>query len=305
MTYLLATSARHIKGIRGNRKKLHLKEFPSGEMRIVISDDVAGENVFLVGSVLPDANSLLELLIAADLLKRKGSRVQLVILYFAYARQDKPDDREPFTAKIVCQILQTAGFEKTYVMDVHSAGLKRFLGFENVIPVDLFSKALARVKNPVIVAPDRGGVERAQAVARLMNAETACIQKERLGSGKVRSFNLEGDVKGHHAIIVDDMIDTGGTIIGAARLLKACGARDVYVVATHGVFSMDAITRLQASPIKAVIVTNTLPPVGRTPKIKVVKIEPVINSLFEAAAPRRTGAENGLSGLLEDEIAIE
>lgn len=256
-------------------------------MRIAMSDDVAGESVFLVGSVLPDANSLLELLMAADLLKRKGAEVQLVILHFAYARQDKPDEREPFTAKIVCRVLQTAGFEKIHIIDAHNVELRRFLGFENVIPIDLFRKALARVRNPVIVAPDRGGVERAKALARLMNAEAAFIQKERLGPGKVRSFNLEGDVKGHHAIIIDDMIDTGGTMIAAAKLLKACGARDVYVVATHGVFSADAITRLQSSPIKDVVVTNTLAPTGRFSKVKVVKIEPVINSLLEVAGSQR------------------
>lgn len=282
MNYFLASSAKHLRGLDGTRKRLDLKTFPSGEMRIAAPDDVAGKQVFLVGSVLPDANSLIEILVGADLLKRRGASVTLVILYLAYARQDKPDEAGAFAGRIICRSLQSAPLDRAFVVDAHSPRLRRFFRFTNVLPLNIFSRELEKVENAVVVAPDQGGVERARAMARLLGTEAAYIEKKRLGPRRIKSIRLRGDVGGCNAIIVDDIIDSGGTIIGASKLLHDHGADNVYVAATHGVFSMDALKRLEASSIDKIIVTNTLSPGVKSKKIKVIKIEPEINAIMGA-----------------------
>lgn len=286
MILFLATSANHLRELRGERKRVIVKTFPSGEMRVVVPDDVGAERVVLIGSVLPDANSLFEILMAADLLKRRGAQVVLVLLYLAYARQDAPSETEAFSAGIVCRVLQEGGFERAYVVDAHSKNLSRFFKFENILPLGPFLDGLKRVENPVIVAPDKGGIERARAMARYMGGkETACIQKQRLGPGRVRSLRLTGDVKGRNAIIIDDIIDSGATLASAADLLHRHGTKSVHVAATHGVFSGDAVERLENSPITQVIVTNTIRPGTRTRsgKIKIIRIEPALNALLAPA----------------------
>ena len=285
MTHFLASSAKHLRGLEGTRKRLQLKRFASGEMHIIVPDEVAGKDVWLVGSVLPDTDSLIELLVGADLLKSRGATVRLVIPYLAYARQDKPDEGGFFAASVICRVLQSARFDKAFVIDVHNQRLRRFFRFENVLPLNIFYRELKKVENPLVVAPDEGGIKRARAMASLLGTETAYIQKKRMGPGKTKSISLTGQVTGCNAIIVDDIIDSGGTIIGAARLLQEHGANNVYVAATHGVFSMDAVKRLEKSPIKKIIVTNTLSPKSKSKKIKIIKIEPEITAILQTGHP--------------------
>jgi ribose-phosphate pyrophosphokinase len=282
MMYLVGTSAAHIKVAKDKQVKYALKKYPSGEMRVDISTDVKGQYVILIGSVLPDANSLLELLIAGDALKRKGAEVSIIILYLAYARQDKPEKGEAFVARTVCRTLRMGDYKKAYVIDVHNVKLRRFFRFENILPLSAFEKEIAGTRNPVIVAPDEGGVGRARAMTELTGGDIAYIKKKRLGPGKARSLNLRGEVSGKHAIIVDDIIDTGSTVIDAARLLAARGAKDVSVIATHGVFSGGAVKRLEKAPIRKITITNTLPVNTDSRKIKVVKIEPLIEAILSA-----------------------
>jgi ribose-phosphate pyrophosphokinase len=282
MMYLVGTSARHINVPGDRRVKYAFNKYPSGEMRVDVSTDVKGKEVVLIGSVLPDGDSLLELLIAGDALKRQGAGVSIIILYLAYARQDKPKKGEAFAARTVCRILKTADYQKAYVIDVHNVKLRRFFRFENILPLRTYEKEIGTIRNPIVVAPDEGGVGRARAMADLMASDIAYIKKKRLGPGKASSVLLQGDVGGKNAIIVDDIIDTGGTVIHAARLLIAGGAKGVRVLATHGVFSGAAVKRLEKSPIRKITVTNTLPVKVQSRKIKVVKIEPVIKTILSA-----------------------
>lgn len=276
----LISSANHLK-VKGRKGRYYLDEYPSGEIRITVTDDLKSRNVFIIGSVLSDPNSLLELMILADGLKVRGAKVNIVIPYLGYARQDKPELSEPFAARVVCNILNTAGFYRSFVIDVHNIKLNRFFRFKNVIPVNIFAKEFSRLKDLIIIAPDKGGVKRAEEMADFLRIRTASIEKERSESGKIRSISLKGDVRNRNALIIDDMIDTGDTVIKASDLLKENGVKDVYVAATHGLFSGNAITRIESSQIKKIIVTNTLPLKVRSEKIKVLRIEQLIEKLIK------------------------
>ncbi|MEE8328763.1 MAG: ribose-phosphate diphosphokinase [Thermodesulfovibrionia bacterium] len=275
----LTSSARHLK-LKGRKRNYSLDKYPSGEIKINVIADVNSGCVFIIGSVLPDANSLLEIMIFGDVLKERGLKVNIVIPYLAYARQDKQEGGEPFAARVVCNILRTVGFGKAYVIDAHNIKLNRFFRFINVIPVNIFSKEFSRINDPIVIAPDKGGVKRAKGMADFLSCEMACIEKARLGPGRAISLALKGNVRNRNALIIDDMIDTGGTIINAADLLKKNGAKDVYVAATHGLFSGNAIKKLEKSQIKKIVITNTLPLNVSSNKIKVVKIEPLIEKII-------------------------
>jgi ribose-phosphate pyrophosphokinase len=275
----LASSAEHLK-LKGKKGRYSLNTYPSGEIKINVTDKVNSRHVFIVGSVLSDANSLLEIMILADGLKVKGAKVEIILPYLAYARQDKPEKEEPFAARVVCTILKTTGFERAFVVDAHNIKLSRYFNFTNVIPVDIFAKEFAGITDPVVVAPDRGGIKRAKETADFIGCEIACIEKERMRTGEQVCTFLKGDVRDKNALIVDDIIDSGSTIIKAANIIKERGAKDIYVAASHGLFSGNAIKNLETSQIKKTIVTNTLSLKISSDKIKVVKIEPLIEKII-------------------------
>lgn len=275
MVYLMARSAVHLAVSNARCLPITATQFPGGEMRVDLPEEVSGKKVCLVGSVLPDANSILELLIAAEGLSDRGCRVRLTIPYLAYARQDKSTKKEVFAAKTVCQILQTAHTDGACVIDVHNEALKHFFHFENVIPEKTFRHAFSALNNPVIVAPDEGGIARARFMATRWKMDMATMDKERLGPGKTAIHRLEGNVRSKNAIIMDDIVDTGNTIIEAARFLRKEGAKAVFVGATHGIFSGNALEALERSDITKLFITNTFPiqPKPNT-KIEVLSVEP-------------------------------
>jgi ribose-phosphate pyrophosphokinase len=280
MPYLLTESARHIGRLKDVRIDYKAGRYPSGEMRVAVPPGLSGQRVYVVGSVLPDCNSLMELLFVANALKASGGKVVFVILYLGYARQDKPIQGEACGAEIVCSMLQGAQVEQAYVVDVHCLKLRRTFAFVDLLPVGVFEQALAGIENRILVAPDEGAVARTLDFAARAGEDTAYVRKQRWGPGRVTIARVEGKVKGKNAIIVDDIIDTGGTVVQAAGALIEKGADNVYVAATHGVFSGDAVERLEASVIKEILVTNTLPVTIRSPKIKVVGIEPLIEAVM-------------------------
>jgi len=279
-TIYQTSSARHLR-LGGNIGNYVVDRYPSGELKIILKDDAHPGGVFIVGSVLPEAESLLELMILADALKERTSNVTIIIPYLAYARQDKPEKGEPFTARVVCNILNTAGFYTAYIIDAHNTRLYSFFSFRNVIPVDIFAKELSGITKPVVIAPDKGGVERAKEMAEILGSELACIEKTRVGNGREIHMHLMEEIDSEDALIIDDIIDTGGTVLEAADLLKQKGIKNIYVAATHGLFSGDAIKNLEKSNIKKIIVTNTLPLSVSSGKIRVVKIEPLIEGLIQ------------------------
>jgi ribose-phosphate pyrophosphokinase len=261
--------------------------FSDGEVRIKIEQSVRGCDVFIVQPTSAPANEhLMELLIMIDALKRASAKsINVVIPYYGYARQDrKARAREPITAKLVADLLSTAGANRVVTVDLHAGQIQ---GFFN-IPVDhlLAEKILSGyflqkgLEDVVVVSPDMGGVSRARTMADRLGAGIAIIDKRRPEPNVCEVMNIIGNIEGKTAIMIDDMIDTAGTIAQGAKVLIEHGAREVYACCTHPVFSGPAIQRLQESVIKEVVVTNTIrhtaEDLAGTDKITVLSIAPLI-----------------------------
>lgn len=246
-----------------------IKRFADGEVSVSIGESVRGRHVYIIQSLAPPANEhLMELLVMIDALKRSSAaEITVVMPYYAYSRQDrKAAPREPITAKLVADLLEKAGATRLISLDLHAAQIQ---GFFNV-PVDnLYASPIfiEDIKNSgradsgqlVVVSPDAGGVERARAYAKKLHATLAIIDKRRPKPGVAEVMNIIGDVKGMNAIIIDDMIDTAGTLVKAAEAVMQRGALSICGYASHGVFSPPAIERINNSLISEVVVTNSIP----------------------------------------------
>jgi len=266
----------------GNRT---LKKFADGETYVRINDNVQGKDVYLVQpSANPVNDNIFELLLMTDAVKRADAKqVIAVIPYMGYERQDrKVEDGEPIAAKLHADMLTHAGVDKVITVDLHAAQIEGFYNNTHVINISsipVFSEYIKNKKldNIVIVSPDAGGVKRAQKLADQLDCSYASIHKKREGHNQVKAVSLVGDIKGKNCILFDDMVDTAGTIVEAAKMLKENGAKSVYVCAAHGLFSGPAYERLDKAPIEEVIVTNTLPLKPNPPeKIKQINIAPLI-----------------------------
>ena len=280
-------------------------KFSDGEIAITLPQTVRGRDVFIIQSTsIPVNDNLMELLIMIDACKRASAgRVTAVMPYFGYARQDrKARPRDPITAKLVADILTSAGADRVLTMDLHAAQIQGFFD----IPVDHLYGAplLARYfKNKmnedwVVVSPDVGSVGRARNFASRVNASLAIVDKRRPKANAIEVMNVIGDVKDKSCIMVDDMIDTAGTICQGAQALVNNGAKEVYACCTHGVLSGPAMERLIASPIKEIVVLDTidLPEnVRNNPKIKVISVAKLI-----AKAIATIYSESSLSAIYED-----
>lgn len=239
--------------------------FADGEIGVNITESVRGHHVFLIQPTSKPVNDhLMEVLIFTDALKRaSAASVTIIMPYYGYSRQDrKAKSRQPITAKLVADLLQVSGVDRVICIDLHAAQIQ---GFFN-IPIDNFPgmPLLAsyflklKLENVTIVSPDHGGVTRARSFAKFFNAPIAIIDKRRPEANRAEVMNIIGDVAGRTCIMVDDIIDTGGTLMAGAQALIEAGAKDVYAAATHPLFSSNAIARLQESVIKQVVVTNTV-----------------------------------------------
>jgi len=265
------------------------KRFADGELYIQIQESIRGCDVYLIQpSCYPVNDHLMELLIMIDACRRASARqITAVIPYYGYARADrKTAGRESITAKLVANLITEAGASRILAMDLHSAQIQGYfdIPFDHVYgsPVILDYLSSKRLSDIVVVSPDVGGVARARAFAKKLNdAPLAIIDKRRQAHNVAEVLNVIGDVKGKTAVLVDDMIDTAGTITEGARLLRREGARQVYACATHAVFSPPAIERLSSGVLEEVIVTNTIPILEdkRFPQLTVLS---VANLLGEA-----------------------
>jgi len=244
-----------------------VSRFSDGEIYVQINENVRGEDVFVVQPTCPPVNDhLMELLVMIDAFKRASARrITAVLPYYGYGRQDrKVQPRVPITAKLVADLLTAAGAHRLLAVDLHAGQIQ---GFFN-IPVDhLFALPPIIVDHlvkmdlhdPVLVSPDAGGVERARAVAKRLKAGLAIIDKRRDGNNVAVFMHLIGDVKGRDAVIIDDMIDTAGTLCSASVAIMEAGARSVSACVSHGVLSGPAIARIEASPLREVIITDSIP----------------------------------------------
>ncbi len=262
--------------------------FSDGEIYVEINENVRGLNAFVVQSTCTPVNqSLMELLIMIDALKRASAgSIVAVMPYFGYARQDrKVRPRTPITAKLVADLISAAGADRVVSMDLHAGQIQGFFNipFDHLYAMPVFIDHLRRCGldngESIVVSPDAGGVERARAYSKRLDTDLAIIDKRRSAPGVSEVMNIIGDVKGKHAIIVDDIIDTAGTLCNAAKAIMENGAKSVQAVATHPVFSGEAISRIASSPLTSVMVTNTigLSEAGKKcDKIKVLSVGPLL-----------------------------
>ena len=280
-----------------------VSRFSDGEVFVQINENVRGTDVFIVQPTCPPVNdSLMELLIMLDAFKRSSAhRVTAVLPYYGYARQDrKVQGRMPISAKLVADLMEAAGTDRVLALDLHAGQIQGFFS----IPVDhLFAGPVVMIdylrkkelRDPVVVSPDAGGVERARAIARRMDAGLAIIDKRREGPNSAVAMHLIGNVEGRDAVVIDDMIDTAGTLIQAVGAIQREGARRILACGVHAVLSGPAIERIKASPIEEVVVTNSIPlaPEKRAAaRITVLTVAPLLGE-----AIRRIHDEESVSTL--------
>ncbi|MGX6429512.1 ribose-phosphate diphosphokinase [Levilactobacillus yonginensis] len=271
--------------------KTSVDRFSDGEIRINIEQSVRGSHVYVIQSTSAPVNdNLMELLIMIDALRRaSAATINVVIPYYGYARQDrKARSREPITAKLVANMLQTAGVTRVLALDLHAAQIQGFFD----VPVDhlmgaplladyFLSNGLA--EDAVVVSPDHGGVTRARALAEFLKAPIAIIDKRRPRANVAEIMNIIGDVKGKRCIMIDDMIDTAGTITLGSRALMEAGATEVYASCTHPVLSGPAIERIKDSPIKKLVVTDSIQLTAdkQIDKIEQISVGPLIGQAIK------------------------
>lgn len=283
--------------------KATVETFSDGESRVEVKENVRGADVFVLQSTsTPGNNNLMELLLMLDAFKRASAkRITAVVPYYGYARQDrKVVPRVPISAKLVADLITTAGASRLLTMDLHSGQIQGFFNIpvDNLYATPVLLQHLKKQLNHnevTIVSPDAGGVERARAIATRLDASLAIIDKRRVGPSVVAEMNIIGEVKDQVAILLDDMVDTAGTLTMAADALKKEGAKKIIGCCTHPVLSGPAIERIEASAMEELIVTNTIPLAPEAHRCSKIKVLSVAHLIGEAI--RRTHEEESISSL--------
>jgi len=275
----------------------YVGHFNNGETQVKIDESVRGQDVFLIQTTsFPVNDHLMELLIMIDAAKRASAKtITAIIPYYAYARQDrKTRGREPITAKLIADLLTTAGATRVVTIDLHAGQIQGFFNIpmDNLVGVPLLAEFFIgkHLENPIVVSPDLGGVTRARQMADLIGAPIAIIEKRRPMPGVAEVMNIIGSVEGRDAIIVDDIIDTAGSLAEGANALKEFGAKTIYAACTHPVLSAPATERIANSCIEEVIVTNSIPipPEKQHEKIKVVSLAPLFGEAIMRISKNRS-----------------
>jgi ribose-phosphate pyrophosphokinase len=260
------------------------KRFPDGEIDLKLDCDVRGADVFVIQPTCPSVNeNLVELLVYIDCLKRSSAdRITAVMPYYGYARKDRKDEgRVPITAKLVANLITTAGADRVVAVDLHAAQIQGFFD----IPTDhLYARQSfmehvrsLNLEDPIIVSPDVGGVKMARGYAKGLHADIAIVDKRRVSGEEVVSENVVGEVDGRDVIMVDDMISTAGSITDACRILKEKGANRIYLLATHGVLCGPAVERLNNAPVESVMLSDSIPiRDSGVEKLTVVSLAPLL-----------------------------
>ena len=273
----------------------NIKRFADGEVYIEINENIRGNSIFVVQSTSTPANdNLMELLICIDALRRSSAKnITAVIPYFGYARQDrKVVPRTAISAKLVSNLITNAGANRILSVDLHAGQIQGFFDIpvDNLFATPIFAKHIKKkmkLNNLICVSPDVGGVERTRALSRRINSSIAIIDKRRPSPGKSEVMNIVGNVKNKNCVIVDDIIDSGGTIVNAAKALKDKGAKDVYVYITHAVLSGLAISKIEKSQIKKLITSDTIDnskKIVKCKKIEIISIAPMISEAMKRIA---------------------
>lgn len=258
-----------------------IKRFSDGEISVQIGESVRGKDVFIIQPTCAPANvNLMELLVLTDALKRSSaSTINAVIPYFGYARQDrKAAPRVPITAKLVANIIQTAGVDRVITMDLHAGQIQGFFDIpvDNLYGTTVFVNYVKNknLKNPIVASPDIGGIARARSLAKSLNLDLAIVDKRREKANESEVMNIIGDADGKDVILVDDIIDTAGTIVKAAAAFKEQGATSVMAFCTHPVLSGPAYERINNGALDELLVTDTIPLKQTSEKIKIISVAP-------------------------------
>jgi len=292
--------ANHIGAPLGN---CDIKTFSDGEIWVKYRENIRGKDVFIVQSTNPPSDNLLELLILIDAAKRSSAkRVTAVIPYFGYARQDRKDQpRVAISAKLVANLITSAGADRVISMDLHAAQIQGFfdIPFDHLYASSVFIKAIKRraIDNLAVVSPDVGGIKIARAYAKRLDADLVVLDKRRPEQNVAQVMNIIGNVTGKNVLLVDDIIDTAGTFTGAITALKNAGALNVYGVCTHPLFSGPAPVRIKEAQIERVLVTDTIP--LSAPMRELGNIEVLSVSKLFAEAIKRTHLHQSISSLFD------
>ena len=295
MKILTGNSNKHLsqkisKFLKNRLVNSNIRKFADGEIYIEINENIRGNSIFLIQSVSSPANdNLMELLLCIDALKRSSAKnITAVIPYFGYARQDrKVAPRTSISAKLVSNLITKAGADRVVTVDLHAGQIQGFFDIpvDNLFATPIFArhvKKKIKSKNLICVAPDVGGTERARALGKILNVGLAIVDKRRPKPGQSQVMNIIGDVKGKTCILVDDIIDSGGTIVNAAKALKDRGAKEVYVYITHGVLSGEAVNKIKKSVIKNLVITDTIDNMNRVKDAKNIEVLSISGLMGEA-----------------------
>ena len=277
--------------------EIKIEHFLDGEVLVTPKESVRGKKVFIIQSTCKPVNDrLMELLVCVDAVKRASAKeIAVIVPYYGYARQDrKAAARQPITAKLVADMLMIAGIDRIVTFDLHAQQIQ---GFFDIATDDLtfipliakyFENKFNKEDNIVVVSPDHGGTVRARRLAERLEAPIAIIDKRRPRANVVEVSNVIGDVKDKTCIVVDDICDTGGSLVAGVKLLKEHGAKEIYTCVTHGVFSNNALDKIEDSPIKEMIISNTIPLseeiLNKYKKIKVISIAEMLSSIISSIA---------------------
>ena len=285
--------------------RCQVRRFADMEIFVELQENVRGEDVFVLQSTSFPANDhLMELLIIADALRRSSARrVTAVIPYFGYARQDRrTSGRTPISAKLVSNLITHSGVDRVLTLDLHAGQIQGFFD----IPVDNLFSAPVMVRDikermnqgsKMVVSPDVGGVVRARALAKRIDANLAIVDKRRERPGESEVMNIIGEVEGRSCILVDDIVDSGGTLVNAADALLANGAREVFAYITHGVLSGGAVSRIAGSKLKELVITDSIQPTEAVKVARNIRVVPIAPLMGEAIA--RTATESSVSSLFD------
>jgi ribose-phosphate pyrophosphokinase len=285
--------------------KATVKRFNDMEVFVEIQENVRGQDMFIIQSTsFPTNDHLMELLIIIDALRRASAkRITAVIPYFGYARQDrKPGPRTPISAKLVANIITHAGADKVLTMDLHAGQIQGFFDIptDNLFAGPVFVRDIKQhnnLSNTIVVSPDVGGVVRARALAKRLDVPLAIVDKRRERAGESEVMNVIGDVAGKSCILVDDIIDSGGTLVNAADALLVKGAKDVSAYITHGVLSGGAVARITGSKLKTLVITDSILPTEAVRIAKNIRVIPIAPLIGEAMG--RMNREESVSSLFE------
>ena len=268
----------------------NIKKFADGEIYVEINENIRGNSVFVIQSSANPANdNLMELLLCIDALRRSSAKnITAVIPYFGYARQDrKVVPRTSISAKLVSNLITNAGANRIVTVDLHAGQIQGFFDIpvDNLFTTPIFYRHIKKrlkLNNLVCVSPDAGGINRTRGLSKILDVGLAIVDKRRPAPGKSEVMNIIGNVKNKVCIIVDDIIDSGGTIVNAAKMLKNKGAKEIHVYITHGVLSGDAVKRIKNSPIKNLVITDTIDNSKKINESKNIEILSISNLLGEA-----------------------